>query len=161
MSGTAPATGGAAIPAASGTASCADPKGEVKGVDLTSVRISGDGHRLTIVFQLARALPANGYLSLAATGSADLSAIYFLSPDKSGKLKQFYWDFNQPPVYVNDFRIVGPTITLVFPAESIKGFPVRWVWHAAVGVVRADSSRVETDACPDVSKQIGLNKFPG
>ncbi|MEV6412483.1 hypothetical protein [Kribbella sp. NPDC051718] len=161
MSQAAPATGGPAIAAASGTAECADPKGEVKGVDLTAVRITGDGHRLAIVFQLAKALPANGYLSLGATGTADRSAIYFLSPDKTGKARQFYWLFDQPPVSLNDVRIAGSTITLVFPAASLKGFPAHWTWHAAVGVMGSGDRRIESDTCPDVTRQIGLNKFPG
>jgi hypothetical protein len=154
-----PATDGPALAAATGTAGCTDPQGDVKGVDLVTARITGDGHRLTIVFKLAKPLPANGYLTFGATGSADLTTAYFLSPDPAGKVKQFYWELTQKPVYLDDRRIVGSTVTLVFPAVSLEGFSSRWQWQAAVGTA-SNGIRTTTDQCPGET-QVGLNKFPG
>ncbi|MEV8372368.1 hypothetical protein AB0P21_06495 [Kribbella sp. NPDC056861] len=156
-----PATDGPALAAATGTAGCTDPQGDVKSVDLVSTRITGDGHRLTIVFKLAKALPANGYLTFDAIASGDRSTLYFLSPNRAGQLKQFYWEFDQLPVYVDDVQIVGSTITLVFPAVSLKGLPARWQWQAKVGIAEPGGGKTETDSCPDVTRVIGMNQFPG
>jgi hypothetical protein len=151
-----PATGGPALVQAQGTASCTDPAGDVKGPDLVSVRVSGDGHRLEVTFELA-ALPSKGYLRFGPISGADQAAIFQGTLVNSKISKQFFWVLGQRPVYVTDAAIAGSTVTLGFPAESLQAFQSTWQWNAQVGT----EANQPTDTCPDPMKGVGGVKFPG
>ncbi len=150
-----PDTPAALADPAVGSASVPDDAGDGSNADIRSVKLTVDDKALTVVYELANALPTAGTAMLSVTAASQYG----------NQVRQLgvKWIDGTPQVFVFDFATskqenltvtpqrLGAAVTVAYPVSVIAGLGESFEWHAVSTIDGKD-----VDRAPDTDRA----KFP-